>query len=207
MPVGPSHPSCFVFERRLFVVPSGTGHGVVETRQSMRGSRVGSRETTVPGGIDVWLLVGGITGGLFLATVAGAVWGVGPVLSLVLFFAMGALVGAVLATGTRSLFVPATASAAHHDGSRGGAAFPAVEVPWDVARAAPDDATADELVLWSTLVTRYRRAEEARVETPGEPATPTPIADEPAPASVEAEYRAAVRDYEPVARLLGFRLP
>jgi hypothetical protein len=185
MSVDASHPSCFVLDRRLFAIPSGATRSVAQTRSDMlarRGWPVPERSR-----LDAGLIVGAITGGFFLAFVAGHVWGVASLVSLLLCFAMGAIVGGLLAVGTRALFIPpATASP-------GAPTSEAVEIPWDVAGAAPIDATGDELILWATLVMRYRMAEEARGRR----------ADADDDSHPDDTYEAALRDYESVASLLG----
>jgi hypothetical protein len=185
MSVDASHPSCFVFDRRLFAIPSGATRSVAQTRSDMlarRGWPVPARSR-----LDAGLIVGAITGGFFLAFVAGGVWEVTSLVSLLLCFAMGAIVGGLLAAGTRALFIaPVTAS-------RGAPTSEAVEIPWDVADAAPIDATGDELILWATLVMRYRMAEEARGRR----------ADADGDAHPDDTLEAALRDYESVASLLG----
>lgn len=180
MSVGPSHPACFVFDGRLYVVPSGSGLSASESARALR-SRSASEPigSTTPGGAAQWVLAGAVGGGVaFVIIAAAGAWHVASLLALLLCFTTGAVVGSVLAAGTRSLVV----SAAGGEGPTRLAAPHAVEVPEDVASSAPDDSTGDELVLWSTLVSRYRRADGA---------------------ASGVEHLEAARDYEMVARLLG----
>ncbi|KQR64429.1 hypothetical protein [Frigoribacterium sp. Leaf172] len=186
MSVDASHPSCFVLDRRLFAMPSGASRSLSQTKSDLRD--LDARSETGRTHLDVWSIVGAITGGFFLAVVAGGVWGVTSLLSLLLCFGMGATVGALLAVGTRALFIaPTTAGRADPQTCE------AVEIPWDVADAAPDDATGDELILWATLVVRYRLAEEARAGRTGPEVA----------SATDHDYEAALRDYESVASLLG----
>jgi hypothetical protein len=186
MSVDASHPSCFVLERRLFAIPSGATRSVAQTRSDLRAH--GGWPVPARSRLDVGLIVGAVTGGFFLAFVAAGVWGVDSLSSLLLCFAMGAIVGGLLAAGTRALFIaPVTASP-------GAPTSEAVEIPWDVADAAPIDATGDELILWATLVVRYRMAEEARGRRADVDGDPHPD---------DTSYEAVLRDYESVASLLG----
>jgi hypothetical protein len=202
MSVGPSHPRCFVVGGALWVVPSGTGHDVDTTRRSRE--RTGRADEGRSSLVDAWTLTGGATGGLFMGTVAGAVWHVQGLVDLTAFVISGAVVGAVLAIGTKRLFAdfsepgPGDAQPVETDLD-----LPAVRVPWDVANAAPDDASGDELALWSLRAKRWRLARAAR-EARG-----LRLGDGPddGGAEDEAEYREAAADYEPVARLLGLPLP
>ena len=179
MSVGPSHPACFVFDGRLYVVPSGSDLSVSETARALRSlSAIELSGPTPPGGAAHWVVTGAVGGGVAFAVIAAAGgWHVTALLSLLLCFTMGALVGALLAAGTHSLVGAATG-----EGQAAPRASHAVEVPEDVASSAPDDSTGDELVLWSTLVSRYRRADAT---------------------ASGAEHLEAARDYETVARLLG----
>lgn len=202
MSVGPSHPRCFVVGGALWVVPSGTGHDVDTTRRSRAGTgRVGDDR---PALVDAWTLTGGVTGGFFMGTVAGAVWHVQGLVDLAAFVVSGAVVGAVLAIGTKRLFAdfsePGPGDTPPVTADRD---LPAVRVPWDVANAAPDDADGDELALWSLRAERWRLARAARE------ARELRLGDGPddGGAEDEAEYREAAADYEPVARLLGLPLP
>jgi hypothetical protein len=202
MSVGPSHPRCFVVGGSLWVVPSGTGHDVAATRRSRAGtSRHDAGRSSLT---DAWTLTGGVTGGFFMGTVAGAVWDVQGLGDLAAFVLSGAAVGAVLAVGTKRLFADfsePTPGVRQPDGQERD--LPAVRVPWDVADAAPDDADGDELALWSLRAERWRlartarEARDARVE----------LDVDDGGAEAEAEYREAAADYEPVARLLGLPLP
>jgi hypothetical protein len=202
MSVGPSHPRCFVVGGALWVVPSSTGHDVATTRRSRAGTaRADGAHSAL---MDVWTLTGGVTGGFFMGTVAGAVWHVQGLGDLAAFVLSGAAVGGVLAVGTKRLFADFSEprpGVAQPDGPDRD--LPAVRVPWDVANAAPDDADGDELALWSLRVERWRlaraarEARELRVELDADDGG----------AEAEAEYREAAADYEPVARLLGLPLP
>lgn len=196
MSVGASHPRCFVVDGVLWVVPSGTGHDVETTRRS-RSPWPGSAAAR-PRLVDAWTTTGGVTGGFFMGTVAGAVWQVDGLVDLAAFVVSGGLVGAVLAVGTRRLFVDAAEPEGDAD-PRSDVELPAVRVPWDVAAAAPHDATGDELALWSARTERWRVARAARdARVPGKDA---------AGDVTESEYRTAEADYEPVARLLGLPAP
>lgn len=208
MSVDDRHPSCFEFEARLYVVPSWSGHGVAETRRSL--GVEGESSPRGGAGAGRWAALGAVVGGTFLAGVAATVWRVDSLWALLLVFLVGAGVGAVLAVGTRTIFregdapplEPTTSS------SPAPARLPVVEIPWDVARAAPEDATGDELVLWSTLTSRYREAREALVAGGGVDDRFTDPREAGARiAESESAYRSASRAYEPVARLLGFPLP
>ena len=208
MSVDARHPSCFEFEGRLYVVPSWSGHGVAETRRSL-GPQM--PETGRGGaGPGRWATLGAVVGGSFLGGVAATVWRVDGLWALSLIVVLGAVVGAVLAIGTRTIFregtddqVPAADATSPSDGP-----LPVVEVPWDVACAAPEDSTGDELVLWSTLTSRYRDAREALVAGGGDDDRFTDPREAGARiAEWESAYRTASQDYEPVARLLGFPLP
>ena len=203
MSVGPSHPRCFVVGGALWVVPSGTGHDVDTTRRSHSGHI--ESELSRPRLVDAWTLTGGVTGGFFMGTVAGAVWHVHGLGDLAAFVLSGAAVGAVLAIGTKRLFAdfsepgPSTGTAdAPPDRD-----LPAVRVPWDVADAAPEDASGDELALWSLRAERWRLARAARDDR----SLRFEVDTDDRGAEAEAEYREAAADYEPVARLLGLPLP
>ncbi|WP_314100805.1 hypothetical protein [uncultured Frigoribacterium sp.] len=202
MSVGPSHPRCFVVGGSLWVVPSGTGHDVATTRRSRAGT--GPADGARSALTDAWTVTGGVTGGFFMGTVAGAVWHVQGLGDLAAFVLSGAAVGAVLAVGTKRLFAdfsePATGHAPRDESERD---LPAVRVPWDVANAAPDDADGDELALWSLRAERWRLARAA-----AEDRTSRADADaDDGGAEAEAEYREAAADWEPVALLLGLPLP
>ncbi|ROS54370.1 hypothetical protein EDF50_0450 [Frigoribacterium sp. PhB24] len=192
----------------MYVVPSWSGHGVAETRRSL-GPEI--RDTSRGGaGAGRWATLGALVGGSFLGGVAATVWRVDGLWALLLIFVLGAAVGAVLAVGTRTIFREGEAGQAPTVDAPGPSdrRLPAVEVPWDVARAAPEDSTGDELVLWATLTSRYREAREALVVGGGEDDRFTDPREAGARiAEWETAYRTASRDYEPVARLLGFPLP
>ncbi|WP_423924122.1 hypothetical protein ACPEEZ_07465 [Frigoribacterium sp. 2-23] len=206
MAIGVEHPSCFSIEKRLFVVPSWSPYGVAETRQSW----IDARGTALPDrGVRPLrsIVIGALGGGLVLATTAITTWGVGDVLEAAMLFVVGSAVGAVLALGVRTL----VATEKRGRVTRAAAPLPAVEIPLDVARAAPDDSSDDELILWATRVVRFRYLQEAmatrsrlsgaRSATPGslDPSEEEPLSSE--------AYRSAQADYEPVARLLGLTLP
>jgi hypothetical protein len=202
MSVGASHPRCFVVGGTLWVVPSGTGHDVDATRRSRSSS--GRSADARPALVDAWTLTGGVTGGFFMGTVAALVWHVQGLVDLAAFVLSGAVVGAVLAVGTKKLFadfsVPDPGAVPPEGADRD---LPAVLVPWEVANAAPDDADGDELALWSIRAERWRLAREAReARTLGPEVDPDDGGDRS-----EAEFREAAGDYEPVARLLGLPLP
>ena len=204
MSVDDRHPSCFEFEGRLYVVPTWSDHGVAETRRSFGAVGAHARGGT---GSGRWAALGGLVGGSFLGGVATTVWRVDSLWALLLVFVLGAVVGSVLAIGTRTIFREGDTS---ESGPRSGTGepLPAIEVPWDVARAAPVDATGDELALWATLTSRYRDAREALVaggDTDDRFTDPREAGARIA--EWETAYRTASRDYEPVARLLGFPLP
>jgi hypothetical protein len=173
------------------VVPSGTGHDVDTTRRSRE--RTGRADEGRSSLVDAWTLTGGATGGLFMGTVAGAVWHVQGLVDLTAFVISGAVVGAVLAIGTKRLFA---------DFSEPGPGD-AQPVETDLDPRHPDDASGDELALWSLRAKRWRLARAAR-EARG-----LRLGDGPddGGAEDEAEYREAAADYEPVARLLGLPLP
>ena len=202
MSVGPSHPRCFVVGGALWVVPSGTGHDVDATRHSR--AHTGRAGGGRPALVDAWTVTGGVTGGFFMGTVAGAVWHVDGLVDLVAFVMSGAAVGAVLAVGTKRLFAdvsePGPGDVQPVETDRD---LPAVRVPWHVADAAPDDASGDELALWSLRAERWRLARLAREER----ATRSEADLDDGGDEAEAEYREAAADYEPVARLLGLPLP
>jgi hypothetical protein len=206
MSVDARHPSCFEFEGRLYVVPSWSGHGVAETQHSLGADE----STTRRGGAGParWAGLGALVGGSFLGGVAATVWRVDGLWALLLIFVLGAGVGAVLAVGTRTIFREGDAADETTTVRPATGPLPRVEVPWDVARAAPEDSTGDELVLWSTLTSRYREAREALVAGGGDDDRFTDPREAGARiAEWESAYRTASRDYEPVARLLGFPLP
>lgn len=172
-----------------------------------------------------WGPTGAVVGAGAILVVAVAAWEVTSLVGLAATSASGALVGGVLAVGVRRLFVDAGAGAPLSSASTGEAMsestrsggerdtrVAAVEVPDDVAAAAPDDATGDELALWSALVMRYRDAREALLSG-ARPGSAADDADtDPADATArirraEADLRSAEADYEPVARLLGLPAP
>ncbi|KQR46964.1 hypothetical protein ASF82_06200 [Frigoribacterium sp. Leaf164] len=226
MPVPPGHPRCFRLDGRLFVVPTWSDVSVVEARDALsRSLSVARRPPRGTRRRERWGPSGAVVGAGAIVVVAVAAWQVTSLVGLAATGASGALVGGVLAVGVRRLVVDAGAGAAASSTSTGdagsvstsdgqgcGAGVAAVEVPDDVAAAAPDDATGDELALWSALVMRYRDAREALLSG-ARPGSAVDDADtDPADATArirqaEADLRSAEADYEPVARLLGLPAP
>lgn len=213
MAINGSHPGCFTIGARLYAVPSDTGHDVDETRASWALDGAPRRGRPL---IHWSVIVGGVAGGLLIdASVIRSSNVVDPI-ALLMMFVLGGLVGLVSAYGIREACLGrAEAPTAVR--------LPAVEIPSDVARGAPDDATADELVLWSVVTKRYRAALVARDELPfvpdpslsdsslpGATATAggvtTSTAAE-ASALAELSYITARHDFEPVAELLGIPAP
>jgi hypothetical protein len=225
MSVPPGHPRCFRLDGRLFVVPSWSELSVAETRDALTTAlRRPAPRRPRGDGRSPWGRVGAVAGALGIVVVAVSVWEVTSLVALAAIAASGAVVGAALALGTRRLVVDAAVAPDRRDGPVGGGApatvverdpgagVAAVEVPGDVAASAPDDATGDELALWSALVSRYRDAREALL-TGVEPGhVPGEVDTDPAEVSAriadaEAHLRAAEADYGPVARLLGLPAP
>ncbi|GAA4668921.1 hypothetical protein [Frondihabitans cladoniiphilus] len=225
MAVDGTHPGCFVHATKLYAVPSDSGFTVEQTAASYddaarltRGSHPSMTRRSI---------VGGVLGGLFLVGEAVLGAGLRDVGSLIVLFFFGGVVGFVVAIGLGRQ-QPRAAQAVV-------VRLPAVQIPGDVARLSPDDATADELVLWSILTQRFRAAQAALANLPYEQAnTIDPIesaetwdaegrdSDE-APgqrsragagtlsadsssALAEIAYVTARHDFEPVALLLGLPL-
>lgn len=214
MPVFPGRPRCFVVGERLYVVPTWSRWSVGEAKAVVR--RRSPRAPRLR--LDVWALTGSVTGGTFLASVAVGVWHVTGVVALTTTWVVGGLVGAALAAGTRRLFLDGGAASGGASGSvlapdaREDGEVSVVEVPWDVAHAAPGDATADELAVWSVRVARHRQAGATLLAgiSPGEPPEREGAEAEEAHerlARVERDLQEAARDYEPVAHLLGLPAP
>ena len=226
MPVPPGHPRCFRLDGRLFVVPTWSDVSVAEARDALSRSLSATRRPLRgPRRRERWGPTGAVVGAGAILVVAVAAWEVTSLVGLAATSASGALVGGVLAVGVRRLFVDAGAGGALPSASTGEAMsestrsgeerdtrVAAVEVPDDVAASAPDDATGDELALWSALVMRYRDAREALLSG-ARPGSAVDDADtDPADATArirqaEADLRSAEADYEPVARLLGLPAP
>ena len=222
MTVPPGHPRCFRLDGKLFVVPTWSDVSVVEARDSLsRSLSVRGRPFRGSRRRERWGPSGAAIGAGAILVVAVAAWEVTSLVGLAATGASGALVGGVLAVGVRRLFVDAGAGAAPSSATTGqvmsestgsgrgrDARVAAVEVPDDVAAAAPDDATGDELALWSALVMRYRDAREALLSG-ALPCSAVDDADtDPGDATArirraEADLRSAEADYAPVARLLG----
>ena len=225
MTVPPGHPRCFRLDGKLFVVPTWSDVSVVEARDSLsRSLSVRGRPFRGSRRRERWGPSGAVIGAGAILVVAVTAWEVTSLVGLAATGASGALVGGVLAVGVRRLFVDAGAGAALPSASTGEAMsestgsghgrdrVAAVEVPDDVAAAAPDDATGDELALWSALVMRYRDAREALLSgaLPGSAVDDADTDPGDATARIrraEADLRSAEADYAPVARLLGFPAP
>lgn len=186
-------------------MPSGSNFTVDETRASFGASSPVGRRRHVA--LHWSTFVAAALGGFFLVASAWHASGFPDLISLCLVFVLGALVGYAAAVGMREVLVA-------QGGESAKVRLPAVEVPRDVARAAPGDATVDELVLWSVLTRRFRAAAIALERAPFDEEPPdtgsrstgtiTPAATS---ALAELTYVTARHDYEPVAELLGLPLP
>lgn len=147
------------------------------------------------------LRLGGVAGAGLLAATAWHAWGVREVVALAIVALVGALVGAATGLGVARTGAPPPPTASVPEG--------AVELPWSVARAAPDDATGDELVLWATRAGRLRRAREALLGGGGGPephrASAATVSDRLARA--EREHERARAEWAPVGELLGLPDP
>lgn len=208
MAIDGSHPGCFTHGSRLYAVPTTTGHSVPDTRESyIAAERV--RRTRRRPRVHWTAIAGGVAGGLLIDLSAVNNAGVSDWLALAMMFALGGLVGFASAIGIRDAFVGRAPEPVV-------LRLPAVEIPGDVARLAPDDSTADELALWSLVTRRYRAAKVAVENLPFENdhglfvSGPTTVAAPPsteALASAELTYITARHDFEPVAELLGLPLP
>lgn len=206
MAVDASHAGCFAFGARLFAVPSDSPHSVAETRASYVDAAAVRRKSRRRPHWSAYL--GGVIGGGFIDLSTWHTSKLTDVVALALLFALGAGAGFATALGIREALVgrmPDTEVVR----------LPAIEIPSDVARLAPDDATADELVLWSILTRRFRAAKVAVDNLPFEqdpPAAPEPnragsVLPAHQPALAELAYVTARHDFEPVAELLGLPLP
>ncbi|AMM20870.1 hypothetical protein AX769_12860 [Frondihabitans sp. PAMC 28766] len=207
MAVDASHEGCFAHASRLYAVPSDSGHTVAETAASYVDasfvrSRVRSRLA-----LHWSTLLGAVLGGLFLDASAWHSSGLTDPIDLLMLFGLGAIVGVSTAVGMRRALQSHPAEITVR--------LPAIEIPVDVARRSPGDATADELVLWSILTRRFRAARVALENLPFEQdateaqarsggSTITPAATS---ALAELAYVTARHDFEPVAELLGLPLP
>lgn len=206
MAVDGSHEGCFEHGARVYAVPSDSGHTVAETAASYASAAAVRRGGRHRVHWSAW--VGFVLGGLFLDFSAWHSSGLVDPLDLLLMFVLGGFVGFATAIGMRQALHAQTPAPTV-------VRLPAVEIPGEVARRAPDDATPDELVLWSILTRRYRAARVAVDELPfeqdpGEAASrPTGSTLTPAATSALAElaYVTAKHDYEPVAELLGLPVP
>ncbi|MBF4576555.1 hypothetical protein [Frondihabitans sp. VKM Ac-2883] len=206
MAINGSHPGCFMAGARLYAVPSDTGHDVAETQASW--ARAGSPHHRRPR-IHWSVVVGGVAGGILIDASAIRSSNLADPVALMMMFVLGGLVGFASAYGIREACLG-------REPEPEVARLPAVEIPGDVARGAPDDATADELVLWSVVTKRYRAALAARddapfvpdprVSTPSSTGATTSTAAE-AGALAELAYITARHDFEPVAELLGLATP
>jgi hypothetical protein len=204
MAVDGSHTGCFLHASRLYAVPSDSAFTVEETRLSFVDAssvRLGRRAR-----LHWSSLLAAALGGVFLVASAWHAGGFPDALSFCLVFVLGALVGFATAVGMREVLL------SHgHDATV--VRLPAIEIPVDVARTAPDDASVDELILWSVLTRRYRAAKVAVESLPlsdeaPESATRSTGTLTPAATNALAEltYVTARHDYEPVAELLGLPL-
>jgi hypothetical protein len=226
MTVPAGHPRCFRLDGKLFVVPSWSDVSVAEAQDALsRSISVTNRPLHGSRRRGRWGPPGAVVGAGAILVVAVTAWEVSSLVGLAATGASGALVGGVLAVGVRRLFVDAGAGAAVSSARTGQAVSESsdhaeerdtgvavVEVPDDVATAAPDDATGDELALWSALVTRYRDAREALLSGALPGAASDDADTDPGDASAricraEADLRSAEAAYAPVARLLGFPAP
>jgi hypothetical protein len=212
MAIDGSQPGCFVHGAKIYAVPSDSVFTVEETRSSfVRASsvRLGRRSR-----LHWSAFVAAAVGGVFLVASAWHASGFPDFLSLCLVFVLGALVGFATAVGMREVLLS-------HGQEVTVVRLPAIEIPGDVARSAPDDATVDELVLWSVLTRRYRAAkvavetlpdagsaEAAELGEAADSATRSTGTITPASTSALAEltFVTARHDYEPVAALLGLPL-
>lgn len=210
MAVDGSHAGCFEHGPRLYVVPSDSEYTVDEVAQSFaEASRI--RLTGHRIRLHWTAFIGAVIGGLFLDVSAWHSSGLVDPLDLAMLFALGGIVGFATAVGMRQAFRTQPAEVVVR--------LPAIEVPPDVARSSPDDATADELVLWSVLTRRFRAARVALENVPFEPIDVVEPADgathsgtgtltpQATGALAELTYVTARHDYEPVAELLGLPLP
>jgi len=206
MAIDGSHAGCFVHAARLYAVPSDSTFSVADTEASFIDAAAVRRRSRPK--IHWSAFVGGLLGGGFIDLSAWHTSKVTDLLALGMMFALGGIVGFATAIGIREALVgrPALPAVIR---------LPAIEVPGDVARSAPEDATADELVLWSVITRRFRAAKVAVENLPFEPGpsddragirgdTLTPAATQ---VLAELTYVTARSDFEPVAELLGLPVP
>jgi hypothetical protein len=206
MAIDGSHAGCFVHGARLYAVPSDSTFSVADTKASFVDAAAVRRRARPR--VHWSAFIGGLLGGGFIDLSAWHTSKVTDFLALGMMFALGGIVGFATAIGIREALVgrPALPAVTR---------LPAIEVPSDVARSAPDDATADELVLWSVITRRFRAAKVAVDNLPFEPGphgdrvgvrgdTLTPAATQ---VLAELTYVTARSDFEPVAELLGLPVP
>lgn len=206
MAVDGRNPGCFEHASRLYAVPSDSAFSVEETRSSYVAGAAARRLATRPR-VHWSAFLGGVLGGAFIDFSAWHASRLTDGTALCMLFGLGGVVGFATAIGIREALV----GRPHEEHV---VRLPAIEIPADIARAAPDDSTADELVLWSVLARRHRAARVALDELPFESSgadasvgSRTGILT-PALAQADAElaYVVARHDFEPVAELLGLRL-
>jgi hypothetical protein len=202
MAVDGTHPGCFALGGRIYAVPSDSSFSVDETRASHAEATAARRRSRARPHWSAFL--GGVAGGAFIDVSAWHASRLTDWVALAMMFALGGVVGFATAVGIRDALVsrlPEVRSVL----------LPAIEVPTDVARAAPDDATADELVLWSVVTLRFRAARVAVDTAPSDESVPGTAASTRAgtlipaatPVLAELAYVTARHDFEPVAELLG----
>lgn len=196
MPVDSRHPCCTVLDGALWVapvpVPDAAGSRSRDVRAGVRG---GGRVVAA----------GGVVGACLLVLTAVRGWGVDEVAAVAVVALVGAVVGAATTVG-----VVRVVESDQRDVVGDGVTLPAgaVPLPRSLARAAPDDATGEELVLWATRALRLRRAREALLSGAGPEARGEPGASVQARLGrAEEEHRAARRDWGPVGELLGLPDP
>jgi hypothetical protein len=205
MAIDGSHPGCFVHATKLYAVPSDSGFDVDSTRDSFLHAAV-TRDRRLRSHLSAGVLLGGAAGGSFLAVAARFGARVDDAAALILLFVFGFAVGVAAGIGFR-LQQPGLPRPV--EGER----LPAVEVPVEIAGRAPADATADELVLWSLLLARFRVARVAVDEIPftqdaqAAATTAGTVSTTGVGALAELSYLTARNDFAPVAELLGLPLP
>ncbi|RKR74132.1 hypothetical protein [Frondihabitans australicus] len=207
MAVDGSHEGCFEFGSRLYVVPTDSEHSVAEVARSYSdASRIRRRGHRIR--LHWTAFVGAALGGGFLDLSAWHSSGLTAPLDLAMLFGLGGVVGFATAIGMRQAFRAQATEVVVR--------LPAIQVPAEVARHAPDDATADELVLWSVLTRRFRAARVALENVPFESAGPSEapghsptgtLTPQATGALAELTYVTAKHDYEPVALILGLPVP
>ncbi|GAA4264735.1 hypothetical protein [Frondihabitans peucedani] len=206
MAVDGGTPGCFEHGARLYAVPSDSAFSVEETRSSYTRSDAARRRGNRPR-VHWSAFVGGVLGGAFIDFSAWHTSRLTDGTALAMMFGLGGVVGFATAIGIREALV----GRPHEEQV---VRLPAIQIPGDIARSAPDDSTPDELVLWSVLTRRYRAARVALDELPfqsnaadastaSRTGTLTPALTQ---ADAELAYVVARHDYEPVAELLGLRL-